>query len=115
MNIRSVLFAIAATVAAAGSTLFAAGPIHAADVGGVTTARVFYGDLNLVSAEGRQVAGNRIRAAAQRLCGDAQIIELKQLLKVRQCQAQAIAFATDQLDAAAYASRRTGKIQLGSR
>jgi UrcA family protein len=58
--------------------------------GDVPRVAVHYGDLNLATDEGAARLHGRIRAAAQRVCPDADSRNLYAFSKARECQAQAI-------------------------
>lgn len=89
-------FILAAAVAAAGLSTFAAvGPAIAAEAG----VAVQHEDLNLSTAAGRAVLDRRIDRAARLVCGTALTIELELAGEVNSCRADVIASTRARRDA----------------
>ncbi|MEA3060671.1 MAG: hypothetical protein QOJ94_452 [Sphingomonadales bacterium] len=82
-------------------------------VEGAPSARVSYAELNLFSPKGRDVLNGRIHRAAERLCTDDRVRDLRREMAGRDCIAAAVASAQPQIERA-LAEARDGRRQLAA-
>jgi UrcA family protein len=106
MTIRKIIFSVAAVAAAS----IAAVPASAQET---ESARVYYGDLNLASEAGKATFDNRVRRAADRICGTPDARDLKMSALIAACKAEVIASAAPQRDALLASNNRYAQVSLG--
>jgi UrcA family protein len=64
---------------------------------GVRTTTIYFGDLNLQSDSGNAALFGRLRQAAERVCGQADVRDLTARTAVRECKREAVARAVEQV------------------
>lgn len=107
-SIRGVVFA-SLGAAAALANIAVAVPAHAAEPQ-APTAMVRYADLDLATAKGAARLGHRVRAAAETVCGSADVRDLARMAPVQRCRAAAIVDAAPQIAAAIESARNGTKV-----
>lgn len=95
MNRSTILIALAAAVATAGTVAF---PAYAQDV--TSSTQVRYGDLDLTSADGAAQLKSRVKWAADLVCGTNGQISPSEYSAARKCVKTAIAKAQPQVQLA---------------
>lgn len=95
MSIRTPILA-AAAVAAMTVNAAAVAPAFSQPLGGIA---VQHEDLNLAYATGRQILDRRIANAAEQVCGEYMIVELRWRALSESCQQDLIASVRPQRDA----------------